>query len=277
MCTMDIYTYVYPDGHKKTSLPYGHSAAPAFSGPSSYLSPYVDQCPPSPTYTPRTSTPGHRSGDDSDRSYRGSTGGRHRRWSGVYVNGQKVDSNHHSRDRRERILLVDHPPTPPQTPPQAFAFPHAAPSSPSFANTSPLVVDATHRGPASRRPVIVDERLSRGDGNRSHIRIEVIDGDRSKDKHARQSKLTKIAKANAEIANRQPVPLKRTGAEYGDTEREEEQLFRTIRQLNIEERRISDMARVSTRLEELEAQQYQLRQRMRRNRVQYDDGVYRRG
>lgn len=215
MCTTDVYTYVYPDGRKETatrpslcphsrhgkpcvnnvvfqhasqSVPYSLPVPAAnFSGASSFPSPYLNHFPPTPSYTPQTSTPVNRSGDESDRSYKSGSSGRRRRSSGLYINGQKLELNRH-RDRRERIVLVDNPPTP-LTPPQAFTFPQTAPSSPSLGNTTPYIVDASPRssGPSSRRPVIVDERSrTNRDRDPARIRIEFVDEPR-KDKHARQS------------------------------------------------------------------------------------------
>ncbi|KAK2591889.1 hypothetical protein QQS21_010413 [Conoideocrella luteorostrata] len=362
MCSTDVYTYVYPDGHKETvnrpslcpssrhgipcvnnvvfqhatqHVPYGHPVAPAFVGPASYSSPYYNHMPPTPNYTPRTSTPSYRSGDESDRSYHSSNSARRRR-SSVYINGQRLESGRHGRDR-ERILLVDNPPTP-RTPPQAFTFPSTAPSSPSFANNSPFIVDASPRGHPSRRPVIVDER-NRNDRDRQRIRVEPLDGHR-RDKHARQSSTSsydsrysynsasedeerrrlrleaeqrqaekrrlaqqeeeirqskmraKIAKANAEIASRHPVPvpLKRSSTSFAAkahaAKEREDELLEAIQKLNIKEKKREERGRVVQRDEE-EAQRYRLMQRMvprrratvgpgsRRHRVEYDDGVYR--
>ncbi|QPH02846.1 hypothetical protein C2857_007064 [Epichloe festucae Fl1] len=368
MCTTDFHTYIYPDGHKETvsrpslcpssrhnqpcsnnilfnhaaqSVPYGRPVAPAFGGPSSYRAPYLRHFPPSPSYTPRPSTPNYRSGDESDRSYHSSSSAR-RRHSGVHVNVQRAESDRHGRDRRERILLVDNPPTP-RTPPQAFAFPSSAPSSPSFASSSPFIVDTHPRGSTSRRPVIVDER-TRHDRDRPHIQIELVDGHR-KNRHTRQTSASshdsrnsytsaseddewrrrrleleqlgaerrrqaqeeeirqsnlraRIAKANAEIASRQavpvaPAPLKRSSTSSAakaapSAKGREEELLDAVRRLDIKEKKREDRGRVERREEKEGAgQRHRLMQRMiptrratvgpgsRRHRVEYDDGVYR--
>ncbi|KAH8805604.1 hypothetical protein F5884DRAFT_452751 [Xylogone sp. PMI_703] len=60
--------------------------------------------------------------------------------------GKKLPTKQH---RKERIVIVDSPPTP-QTPPQNFRQTFTAPSSP---NPSPFIIDSSPRG-----PIIVDER-----------------------------------------------------------------------------------------------------------------------
>lgn len=360
MCTTDVFTYVYPDGHRETvskpslcpasrhgqpcsknvlfqhgskSVPFGHTVtAPAFVGPATY--PPLYNFPPTPSYTPRTSTPTYRSGDDSDRSYHSSSSSRRRR---VYVGPRLEPSSGHG-GQGGRTVLVHNPPTP-STPPQAFTFPRTAPSSPSFPHSSPLVVDASPRGASSRRPVIVDER-PRNDRDGARIHIEFLDGGRKK-KHSRQTSSTssydsrysyasaseddelrrrrrevealraenerleheakirdrrlhsRIAKANAEIASREAVPvpatLKRSSTAAKATrnvgEREQELLER-IQNLELKQQAREERGRSAKRSEE-DAQKERLMQRMlprrratvgpgsRRPRVEYTDGVYR--
>ena len=205
MCTTYLYTYVHPDGRREqVSRPtlcnaarYGQVCVdnvvlqhPPQYVPSPFSSSlptsYTGHFPPSPPhYTPRSGTPNYRSGDDSDRSYHSSSSNRRR--SGVYINGQRVlDLNRRDRDRhsrRERIVLVDNPPTP-RTPPQTFNFPHTAPSSPNARASLPYIVDASPRESSSRRPVIVDERPR---AERPRVQIEVVDQSRRSSKHARHS------------------------------------------------------------------------------------------
>ncbi|KAG6019332.1 hypothetical protein E4U41_003284 [Claviceps citrina] len=115
----------------------------------------------------------------------------------------------------------------------------------------------------------------------------------------RQSELrAKIAKANAEIAKRPPVPMAPPPLNRSSTsamakaaqaakEREQE-LLDAVRRLDLEERRRENRDRhAARREEEEEAQRHRLMQRMapgpratvepssRRNRVEYDDEVYR--
>lgn len=156
---------------------------------SGYQSSYYGYLPSPHSYSPRRSMTSYRSGDDSERSYHSSSSSRRRRC-GISINRQIIDPGHRSpnRDPRERILLVDNPPTP-RTPPQAFAFPRSAPSSPSFPNTSPVIIDASPRGcsprHSGRRPVIVDER-QRHDRTGAHIHVEVSHG-RRKGRRAHRS------------------------------------------------------------------------------------------
>lgn len=260
MCTTHVYSYVHADGHKETikqptlcpnsyrgkpcannvvfQLPSQHvgaSSAPV----TSYMG---SQLPPTPTYTPPSSTANYRSGDESDRSYRsGSSSRSKKRSSGIYVsvNGQPiVDVNRRDRRNSERIVLVDSPPTP-RTPPQTFTGPRTAPPSPSM----PFIVDAP-RESSSRRPVIVDERprvtieltepqSSRGharhsstssrDSHRSRRSSHTDDEERQlrrerreqrheerrlEEMELREQKLrARIAKANYEIANRPAAPM----------------------------------------------------------------------
>lgn len=195
MCTTNIYTYVYPDGRKETTrvpslCSHARHGIPCaknvfFQHPTSYVSnagesssapsagsPFLPvsggHFPPTPSYTPRSSTP-IRSGDESDRSgYRSGSSSRGKRSSpAVYVNGHKYEldpasaahgspssSRHHSRksSRTERVVVREGPPSP-RTPPTAFTAPHTAPSSPS----GPYIVDVNRRSSsATRNPVIVD-------------------------------------------------------------------------------------------------------------------------
>ncbi|KAJ6443805.1 Vacuolar calcium ion transporter [Purpureocillium lavendulum] len=190
MCTTYIYTFVQPDGRREqVRRPHlcttaAHRGQPCVDSivlqhPTQYVQPsslpsYGAYFPPTPPpYTPRSGTPSYRSGDESDRSYHSSSSNRRR--SGVYVNGQRVlDLNRRDRDRhlrRERIVLVDNPPTP-RTPPQTFNFPHTAPSSPNVNAFAPHIVDAAPRESYTRRPVIVDERPR---AERPSVQIEVVE------------------------------------------------------------------------------------------------------
>ncbi|KFG84692.1 hypothetical protein MANI_020099 [Metarhizium anisopliae] len=360
MCTTNCYTYVYPDGHRETikqpslcpssrhgqpcsqnivfkhdapSVSYGHPVAPAFVSPATYAPQYYSNYPPTPTYSPRASTPTYRSGDESDRSYHSASRSRRR---SIYTS-PRMESSSRRYEQNGRTVLVHNPPTP-STPPPAFTFPRTAPSSPSFANAAPYIVDTSPRGASSRRPMIVDERPRHGQ-DAARIHIEFHDGGRKK-KHRRQTPSTssydsrhsytsasendevrrrrhedeaarsetrrmtqeeeirqqrlraRIAKANAEIARREAVPLpptlKRTSTaakathHLGDREKE---LIERIQTLEIKEQARQDRGRSSKRDDD--AQKERLMERMlprrratvgpgsRRPRVEYTDGVYR--
>ncbi|KAM0517423.1 hypothetical protein ACHAPE_004954 [Trichoderma viride] len=210
MCTTNVYNYHYSDGRREQSRqPVLCSASRngtvcsqnvVFQHPSQYIkhtgsalgsspgspSPYLSQFPPTPTYSPRSGTPNYRSGDESDRSrHSSSSSSRRRRSSSLYINGQNVIdlSRHDGSPRRERIVLVEGPPTP-RTPPTAFSFASFAPPSPNAsasASASPSVYGSSPResnSSFSRRPVIVDdraraERVERVE--RPRIEIEVVE------------------------------------------------------------------------------------------------------
>jgi hypothetical protein len=202
MCTTDIYTYVYPDGrgetiqkpslcsHSRKGVPC--SANTIYKHPAQYVQygePAAPKAslPPTPTYTPRASTPNYRSGDDSDLSHRSNgSNSKKKRASGVYINGQKImdleDSSRRRRER-ERIVLVDNPPTP-RTPPQPFTGFHTAPPSPNmpmYSSSSPHAGSYNH--PHHHQPVFVDERPQQ------RIHIEVLDAkkDQRASRHERHS------------------------------------------------------------------------------------------
>lgn len=341
MCTTNVFTYVHADGRREQSYQptlcgdsrHGKPCAGnvVFQHPPQYVAmaapmagsqqlPFVHQFPPTPTYTPRSNTPNHRSGDESDRSYHSSSSAR-RRPQGVYINGQRVlELNRRDRpSRSERIVITDSPPTP-LTPPQAFSAPYSAPSSPSV----PFIVQASprtrHSHSSSYRPIIVDERQrpskhTRHTSTSSHDsrysyhsaedeaqqqerirrREEVRTRRHQEEEQARRQRLSaRIAKANAEIANRPavpmpPRPLKRSSTAHVAAEREAE-LVDAVRRMSFEEARRDEKSR---RLEEkaeraeVAAQKQRLRERMqptrratvgpgsRRPKVSYDEGVYR--
>ncbi|KAH6693530.1 hypothetical protein F5X68DRAFT_45640 [Plectosphaerella plurivora] len=204
MCTEDVHTVVYPDGREEESrsitrcdkAPRGYQCAQprVFSYPKTYYAAPTDaRFPPTPRMTPaaspRPTTPMayySASGGESDHSRRSgnsnsspsssSSARRHDRYTTYHTtsstdpSGAKViNINHRSSGsgRKERILIVDNPPTP-RTPPQAFAMPYTAPSSPRSGYT----MAAEHYARPGRRdtllrPVIVDERPS----NR-HVRFD---------------------------------------------------------------------------------------------------------
>lgn len=337
MCTSNEYTYVYPDGRREKlprqttlcpasrhGVPCAHnvvykyppqqvpfpgqqaSSAPAASSP--YLS---AQFPPTPTYTPRSTTPNYRSGDESDRSagyHSGSSASRSKGSSSkraptVYINGQKVYDSFSRRG--ERVVLVDGPSTP-RTPPSKHASPNM-PSSP----VSPYIVDADRRqsSSSSRRPVIVDDS--------GRVEIDIVDADRrghrrehkrhtssssynsydeddlarhrrkeaergQRRQAERESRLRgRIAQANAEIADRPPVPQApqppRRSATF--SRKREAELVDAVRRMDIKD---SERRRQEA---EDEAQRQRLMERMmprrsatvsggRRHRVVYEDGTY---
>ncbi|KAM0334464.1 hypothetical protein ACHAQA_001492 [Verticillium albo-atrum] len=174
MCTSELFTTVYADGSEKrtrqdnrcSKVPSGFLCANPriVNHPTVYETASSSHFPPTPRLTPygspRPSTPlAYSSANESDNSRRSSDRKR------VYIAGQKViDVTRKSgkpRARDERIIIVDGPPTP-RTPPQHFAMPFTAPSSP---RTGYQMAAAHHarreRERDSLRPVIVDERPSR--------------------------------------------------------------------------------------------------------------------
>ncbi|KAK0388915.1 hypothetical protein NLU13_2492 [Sarocladium strictum] len=185
MCTTQLYTERYPDGHREKSyrfercnenrlgLPCIESASSSRSRTTGTQPTYAyadTYLPPTPSYTPVISTPVYRSGDDSDRSYHSASSAGRRQSGRYYVasDNQYLDVNPRSyrtaqretgRRGAERVVIVDGPPTP-RTPPQTFTFPHSAPSSPNFGHAMPHIIETSPRVREStrRRPIIVDER-----------------------------------------------------------------------------------------------------------------------
>jgi hypothetical protein len=181
--------------------------------------------PPSPSSTPRSATPNYRSGDESG----GSSSSRGKRRSGVYIeiNGRPVYTTERRRNRSERIIVVDSPPTS-RTPPQApeFVFPRTAPPSPSPMHAprrAPIIVDDRN----IRRPHVTittpehTRHRRTPSGSSHHSRTSSASDDerfRWDQYHARPRRPTdaelqkerlaaRIAAANAEINRRAPVPM----------------------------------------------------------------------
>lgn len=321
MCQTDVFTLVHPDGHAEKQFspnfcPLSRHGIPCaneivFQHPPQFIAPpqYMTQLPPTPTYTPRSSTPNYRSGDDSDRSHHSSSSSK-KRLSGLYIDGRKV-LNVERRDRRpsrsERIVLVDSPPTP-RTPPQTWNAPHTAPSSP---NTNAYVVDASPRESSRRKTVIVDERphvmfidtprsskhsrktstssresRSTDDEEKRQRRKERKERKEREEKEAKEQKMRlRIAKANAEIAGRPAVPVppaplkrsststyKRGAVEVRDREAE---IAEAMNRLTFEEARREEKARKLEEKEE-EAQRQRLMERIQpRRRASVGPGVRR--
>jgi hypothetical protein len=240
MCTTNEYELIYPDGQREKQrrpslCPESRSGRPCannviFRHPKQYVA-YGTQLPPTPTYTPRSNTPLRASGDESDRSgggYHSAASSSSRRSRGsatqqrssvVYVNGKKVydaeSSHRRGGSNGERIVLVEGPPTP-RTPPQAFAAPHTAPSSPSM----PYIIDASNRRESSsrRHPVIVDERRHRrasASVERPRVQIEVVDASprlsssSSSRRHARHSSSSSYESEEAQSRRREERELRR--------------------------------------------------------------------
>lgn len=309
MCQTDVFTYVHPNGETEKS--YSPNLCPAsrhgmpcsneivFQHPPQFIAPaqYMNQLPPTPTYTPRSATPNYRSGDDSDRSHHSSSSAK-KRLSGLYIDGRKV-LNVERRERRpsrntERIVLVDSPPTP-RTPPQTWTAPHTAPSSP---NTNNYMISSSPRESSRRRPVIVDERphvmfietprsskhsrhtstSSResrpsDDEEKRQRRKERKERKEREDKEAKeQKKQLRIAKANAEIAARPIAPAppapkrsstyKRGAVEVRDREAE---LADALNRMTFEEARREEKARKLEEKEE-EEQRQRLKERIQPRR-----------
>lgn len=137
---------------------------------------------------------------------------------------------------------------------------------------------------------------------RRRLELEQLGAERrrqAQEEEIRQSNLrARIAKANAEIASRQavpvaPAPLKRSSTSSAakaapSAKGREEELLDAVRRLDIKEKKREDRGRVERREEKEGAgQRHRLMQRMiptrratvgpgsRRHRVEYDDGVYR--
>lgn len=194
-------------------------------------------------------------------------------------------------------MLVNGPPTP-RTPPQNYAFPNTAPPSP----VAPYVVDASPRQ-SQRRPVIVDDR-PRIDVDfgptprRTHVRntssssysTQEDESSASRRRRREAEKAEKEARkiaerqaniqsridaANARIANRPEVPLRRSNTSYY----QEAELVNEMERMNLKERQREKR--------EQEALDQRLRERMqprrratvghggRRPRVHYEEGMQR--
>lgn len=342
MCTTNVFTYVYPDGRRVPvpqlalcpSSRYGlpcpkhvtiqhPRAVPQYSTPMPFPA-YGGNLPPSPAYSPRPSASSHRSGDESDRSYNSSSS---KRRSGVYVNGQRVTDTgrRDGQSRRERIILVDNPPTP-RTPPQTYQAPHTAPPSPNTNLSVPY--SSSPRESSLKKPYIVDER--------PRVHIELVGGSNrqsrhpsssSRDSHAsaedeerrrlrrerreqreqekqreeaaiREKRIRdRINKANAEISSR-PVRVNTapqrssTYVERRSRRDRHDDLVSAVQNMSLDEKQWKEkLAREKAlrlqREEEEEAQRQRLKERMmprrratvgpgaRRQRVLYDDGIYR--
>ena len=322
MCVTNEYSYVYPDGRREKlprqttlcpasrhgapcvnnvtykypaqEVPFpGQQASSAPAGPSPYLSAH-HTFPPTPTYTPRSSTPNYRSGDESDRSASRTKAKSHRAPT-VYINGQKVyDSSSSSasppppssrRRAGERVVLGNGPPSP------------RTPSSPS----SPYLDDPRRQSftSSSRRPIIVDDRSSRveidivetprrhhkkehkrhgsSSSYNSHSSYdEDYDDERRRRRDAerearRQAQYDarmrdRIAQANVEISRRPPVPMPpapprrsdSTTAQAGSSRDREAELVDAVRRMDIRERRHERRERDA----EYEAQRQRLMERM---------------
>ncbi|KAI1413043.1 hypothetical protein F5Y13DRAFT_40814 [Hypoxylon sp. FL1857] len=140
MCHKDVYTYVYPDGHRveqvkhdlcvdsrhgqpcKLTKEFQHPVKPVNHVPPSQLSPPAftyNQFPPTPPLSSHSA-----SASDSEHSSK--------ERSGVYVKGEKViDLNKRSsrRDRTERPVYGESPPLS-HTPPRRYSISRGSPSSP---------------------------------------------------------------------------------------------------------------------------------------------------
>ena len=263
MCTTDVHTYVYPSGrrerHTQPSLcpnsrhgkpcanhsVYQHASqavpytSAMFSGPSSYpsysSSSFFNRYPHS-----RSSTPyGSDSAGSSPRR-------RRHRDSGVYLGS-----------RRDHIVFVDSPRTPPQT------------------YTSM---------PSSPRPYIVEAHPPRK--QKSHSRHSSYDSAWSKTsaedtREARRDKVRelneRIARHNAEIASRPAVPLavappketllrrsstaakkRLSGLERAD-DRLEDELLEAVRKLDLKEKKMDEKRGRLARKEEEDAERRRIR------------------
>lgn len=327
MCTTKVYTERHPDGRREKSYRYemctearlglpcvetsSSSSSRTRSSQPIYSSYAGGHLPPTPSYTPVSSTPVYRSGDESDRSYHSSSSTGRRRTSRVYnTDSHYLEVNPHSyrpresiRRAAERVVIVDSPPTP-RTPPQSHGFARSAPSSPNFGMAVPHIVETSPRARESSRryPVIVDERP------RPRVQIVEPSPDRGNKTHSRKTSAesqtrsipipkqttserqrAEIARQNAEINKRPSVPVARplkrstttyTAADFG--------LSDDFARLDLDrDARREARKREKAAKAEQEALDQRLRERLmpkrratvgpgtRRHPVLYDDGVYR--
>lgn len=184
MCVTNIYTDRYPDGkeisfNQTTLCPYGAPNRPC-QKLSTLENPVrkIQFGEPTTEYMMNSAhrafpnTPPRSSGGSVHRPERRSGGDRH---SGATSDFSSSDESRvlprrkpstrrtelfetlrpTRQHRKERIVIVDSPPTP-RTPPQAYNQTYTAPSSPA---TPPYIIDSfPPRDPLRGRPVIVDER-----------------------------------------------------------------------------------------------------------------------
>lgn len=289
MCTQNIYTYVYPDGYREAK--YGDVVAcekairgspcispSIFKYPPQQVSfstpaPYA-QLPPTPQYSPLPSTPIYRSGDDSDRSYGSSSSKKKNRASGIYINGQKVLDLNRREHRRERIVVVDSPPTP-RTPPQNWSVP----ASPNNSHVQIEVV-AKDRRPLRSHSRHTSSSSHHSDEEEKRRRHHEREKKHQQDEEDRKRYRARIAKANREIAERPAVPTPPAIRRASTYKRPAVEVsYDPDAELRREARREE-----RARQKEEDAQLKRLKERIsrnsvspsgRRHRVIYDDGSYR--
>lgn len=159
MCVTNVYTDQYPDGKvvefRQTSFcQYGQ---PSLSRPCQKLSTLENPVRKIQFGEPTTEYMMTAHQRVFTHTPPRSSGGSHHRYSGGESTSSEGHRRRHSKIRahrqhkRERIVIVDSPPTP-RTPPQVYRETFTAPSSPA----TPLIVDGFPR--ERGRPIIVDER-----------------------------------------------------------------------------------------------------------------------
>ncbi|OTA97780.1 hypothetical protein M434DRAFT_194851 [Hypoxylon sp. CO27-5] len=307
MCHKNIYTYVYPDGHKSEQVKYDHLCEKSrhgqpceytktFEHPLEYIrsgqlgSPYNSQFPPTPPLSSHSA-----SASDSEHSSK--------ERSGTYVHGAKViDPSKRSsrRDRTERAVYSESPPLS-RTPPRRYSVSRGSPSSPHEETIriresprrreiSPEERDrptSSHIRPTTIEVKVINEQRHsnshhRRHGSNSHVRFE--------DDEKKRKIQSEIERENEAIANRPPVPA--TPAKLSTRYRRgsvvvppptETSLVAAMDHLSIEreqrrrERRAAEQRELEERREreEEEAQKQRLKNRMaprRRPSVSHSNG-----
>ncbi|VUC38049.1 unnamed protein product [Clonostachys rosea] len=317
MCTTNIRTYVYPDGraevvrvpefcdrsrhgipcssnvvitHPEQRAAYPGLSASVPSMSSQYLSTPFPPTPPS--YSPRSSTPNYRSGDESDMSGNrsGSSSRSNRHSTALFVDGQayNVEHGHSSRrrrssSRRERYELG----TPPS--PQSGSSSHRpiVINQGSHGRHSSTSSHGSHGSRGSYRSHDDEEREAQAARNRERRKREVEQAERQL-KQKRPDFHNRVERANATIASRPAIPSPPRQPKHASTYHPDD-LVNSFSGLGIQEPSSSRKSRRRHEHEQAiedEMQEQRLRDRLshrrtvssgssRRHRILYDDGSYR--
>ncbi|CAH0025207.1 unnamed protein product [Clonostachys rhizophaga] len=330
MCTTNVQTYRYADGRVETvrvpqlcphsrhgipcsgnvliTHPEQRAAYPGLSASvpsmsSQYLS--TTPFPPTPpSYSPRSSTPNYRSGDESDMSGNrsGSSSRSNRHSTALFVDGQQVYNVEHghgsrrrrSSSRRERYELGT-PPSPQsgsssQRPivinqsgrievPEDRGHRHGRHSSTSS--------HGSHGSHGSYRSHDDEEREAQAARNRERRKREVEQAERQL-KQKRPDFHNRVERANATIASRPAIPSPPRQSKHA-TPYHPDELVNSFSGLGIQEPSSGRKSRRRHEQEQAiedELQEQRLRDRLshrrtvssgssRRHRILYDDGSYR--
>ncbi|RFU24544.1 hypothetical protein B7463_g11796, partial [Scytalidium lignicola] len=166
--------------------------------------------------------------------------------------GKKLPTKQH---RKERIVIVDSPPTP-QTPPQAYRQTFTAPSSPN----PPFIIDGSLRG----RPIIVDERPLR---NNNGTRSNNANNNNTTTSASAATNLNRSSSVEAVLGERFPLRRSRSRPEFESPSSSHTSFdSRTRREAEEEERRREqrrqeDEEAVRRRAERIAAQDEEIRRR----------------